>query len=205
MGGDFSPAPDAWEKHMGTAVPAETSPPPLTQTAVLGFTTWNPAVGITPVMTWLEKSGWQFGYPMLKRYAHDFIPADIQHHFTYTSQISLPTEIARKFPFREDVTLYGWEDIEWGWRLKKAGVKLFYEPDATALHHHHMTMEDSLKRMETLGRSAVMMEKIASELKIVPRGFKKWKYRIAALLPGMRGRHAEAFIRGITQVSPVVE
>ncbi len=193
IGDDILLGPDACEKHL--AIPHSTFHIPYS--AILGFTTWDPSCTITPVMKWLEQSGWQFGYPMLKKYEHDFIPADIQHKFTYTSHISLPTEIAKKFPFREDVTLYGWEDVEWGFRLQKAGVKLFYEPDATALHHHHITMEDSLKRMETLGRSAMMIEKIAPDLKIVPRGFKKWKYRIGAMLPGMRGRHARAFLKGM--------
>ncbi len=165
--------------------------------AVVGFTTWDPALPITPVMRWLEQSGWQFGYPMIEQYAHGFIPSDIQQRFTYTSHISLPTEIARQFPFREDVTLYGWEDVEWGLRLKKAGVRLFYEPDARALHHHPMTLEASLKRMRTLGISVVTIEKIEPELHVVPRGWKRWAYWAIALLPTMRGRHARAFLRGV--------
>ena len=169
----------------------------LNSVAVLGFTTWDPACGITPVMHWLEKSGWQFGYGMIERYAHSAIPSGIQHNFTYTSHISLPLKIAKKFPFRDDVTRYGWEDIEWGWRLKEAGIPLFYEPDARALHHHHITLEQSLRRMEILGESAVFMEKRAPALKLVPRGWKRLKYSIAALLPGMRGSHARAFLRGI--------
>lgn len=164
---------------------------------VLGFTTWDPAVGITPVMRWLEQTGWQFGYPMIGHYAHDFIPNNIQHRFTYTSHISLPTEIAKKFPFRDDVTLYGWEDVEWGWRLAKAGVKLFYEPDARALHHHHIAMEESLERMEKLGRSAVAMEKLVPELQLVPRGWKLLKYHAVSLLPGIQGKHALSFLTGL--------
>ena len=206
IGDDIFLAPDACEKHL-TILNSQFSI--LNSTAVLGFTTWDPACVITPVMRWLERSGWQFGYPMISRFAHQIIPSSIQHKFTYTSHISLPTKIAKKFPFREDVTLYGWEDIEWGWRLKEAGVKLFYEPDAKALHHHHMTMEDSLKRMETLGRSAVVMEKLLSKDEaafrrmeelaagVVPRGWKRFKYQIALLLPGMRGAHARAFLCGI--------
>ena len=199
IGDDIFLAPDACERHMR----AHNSPPPRRAergvgegpgVGVLGFTTWDPACGITPVMRWLETSGWQFGYPMLAKYAHDLVPADIQHRFTYTSHISLPMETAKKFPFRDDVTLYGWEDIEWGWRLAQAGVPLFYEPDAKAFHHHHMTMEDSLRRMQTLGKSAVVMDKLVPELKLVPSGWKLMKYRIAALLPTMRGKHAKAFL-----------
>lgn len=195
IGDDIFLAPDAAEKHLQTH-PSSTFNFQLPTFAVLGFTAWDPACGITPVMRWLDKIGWQFGYRMLERYAHDFIPADIQHRFTYTSHISLPTAIAKKFPFREDAALYGWEDVEWGWRLKNAGVRLLYEPYARALHHHHITVEDSLKRMETLGRSAIMMERMAPELKLVPKGFKKLKYRIASLSLGMTGKHARAFMRG---------
>lgn len=191
IGDDIFLAPDACKKHLETR-----NPQPATPTCVLGFTTWDPACHITPVMRWLESSGWQFGYPTIQPFSHSTIPPSLQHRFTYTSHISLPTEIAKKFPFREDVTLYGWEDIEWGWRLKEAGVKLFYEPDAKALHHHHMTMKDSLKRMETLGKSAVVMDKMVPELMLVPRGWKRFKYQIASLIPVMRGAHVRAFLMG---------
>ncbi|NOS67492.1 MAG: glycosyltransferase family 2 protein [Candidatus Peribacteraceae bacterium] len=193
IGDDIFLAPDACEKHVHSLDSRFSD----LRFAVLGFTTWDPACGITPTMRWLERTGWQFGYPMIKRHAHHFLPSRVQHRFTYTSHISLPTKIARKFPFREYVTLYGWEDIEWGLRLKNAGVKLLYEPGATALHHHHITLKDSLKRMETLGRSAVVMERLVPELKLVPRGWKKRKYRIAAMLPGMRGAHARSFLQGL--------
>src|SRR3989338_11175092 len=164
---------------------------------VLGYTTWDPAVGITPVMRWLEKSGWQFGYPLLKGYEHKAIPKEMQHRFTYTSHISLPTETARKYPFREDVTLYGWEDIEWGSRLRDAGIPLIFEPDARALHHHQITLESSLRRMEILGESAVKMEKLLPGFDRLPRGWKRTAYQLSALLPTMAGRHRRAFLNGI--------
>jgi len=184
IGDDILLNPDACELHVQVNQ----------QLLFLGHTTWDPAVGITPVMRWLETSGWQFGYPMIERYAGNMLPKDIQHRFTYTSHISLPTEVARKFPFREDVTLYGWEDIEWGWRLMKAGIGLLYEPRAKALHHHHITLEDSLKRMETIGRSARVIEKLNPELRVVPRGWKRLAYLCISALPTMKGKHAKAFL-----------
>lgn len=165
--------------------------------AVLGFTTWDPSLGITPVMRWLESSGWQFGYPLLKEYTNACIPPDIQHRFTYTSHISLPTSIAKRFPFREDVTLYGWEDIEWGMRLRDAGIPLFYTPDARALHHHHITMESSLARMEVLGASAVTMETLCPGFDRTPKGWKRLLYEILAQFPTMAGKHRRAFLAGM--------
>lgn len=167
---------------------------------VLGFTTWDPSIGITDVMRWLEQTGWQFGYPMIEQYAHGIIPKDIQHRFTYTSHISLPTAVARAHPFRENVSLYGWEDIEWGTRLRDAGIPLVYEPDARALHHHRLTLQDSLKRMRTLGASAVHLSRIAPQLDRLPRGWKLTAYRLVSLLPTMRGKHARAFLQGIDSI-----
>ncbi|PIP65074.1 hypothetical protein COU77_01195 [Candidatus Peregrinibacteria bacterium CG10_big_fil_rev_8_21_14_0_10_49_16] len=165
--------------------------------AVLGFTQWDPSLEITPVMRWLDKTGWQFGYDKIQEYTHKEIPKDIQHRFTYTSHISLPKKIAWKTTFREDVDLYGWEDIEWGMRLRDAGISLMYEPDARALHHHHLTLEDSLKRMEHIGKSAAHFASVCPEFDRLPKGWKLWTYRLISVLPTMRGRHAKAFLQGM--------
>jgi len=209
IGDDIFLAPDACERHVKAheksyellAMSDEKKERLKAQSsklkAVLGYTTWDPAVGITPVMKWLETSGWQFGYLMIEPYKNSFVPAGLQHKFTYTSNISLPLEIAKNFPFRTDVHLYGWEDIEWGLRLKDASVRLFYEPEAKALHHHRMTLEDSLKRMETLGQSVKEIEKIVPGFDRRPRGIKLFLYRIAALMPTMAGRHRKGFLKGL--------
>lgn len=167
------------------------------QTAVLGTTTWDPSCSITPVMQWLETSGWQFGYGKISQYAGKEIPKNIQHKFTYTSHLSISREIALKIPFREDVSLYGWEDIEWGKRLQKAGISLIYEPRAAALHHHHIDMEDSLKRMEILGKSLMTIVQEDPDFDRLPRGWKWIAYRICSKFPTMAGRHRKAFLKGM--------
>src|SRR3989344_1194959 len=66
---DIFLVPDACEKHLHAHTirnpfdKLRASPKPETETirnpySVLGFTTWDPAVGITPVMRWLERTGW---------------------------------------------------------------------------------------------------------------------------------------------------
>ena len=212
IGDDIFLAPDACEKHLNTHEHSKNQKT-NSNICVLGFTTWDPSVGITPVMTWLEKSGWQFGYHALNRLAprslgevgsratgpEPFIPSSVQHRYTYTSHISLPLSVAKKHLFRTDVHLYGWEDIEWGMRLKNAGVRVLYEPAAKALHHHRIMLEESLKRMETLGRSAVEIRKKVPEFDRVPTGMKLLLYGIAALLPTITGKHRKYFLRGIDQ------
>ena len=169
--------------------------------AVLGHTTWDPVLDVTPVMKWLETSGWQFGYPTLDQQLAErtgpYVPASMQHRFTYTSHISLSLTEAKNNLFRTDVHLYGWEDIEWGMRLRDAGVRLYYEPGAKAFHHHPMTLADSLKRMEILGLSAVEIQKKVPGFDRVPKGWKLFAYKVAAWLPTMAGKHRKSFLRGM--------
>ncbi len=190
IGDDIFLAPDACEKHIDAHHMHAGC-------AVLGFTTWDPSLNITPTMRWLEKTGWQFGYNLLAPYKKGFVPKNLQHRFTYTSHISVPTDIARDHPFHEDVTLYGWEDIVWGQELRDDNVKLFYEPDAAALHHHPINLDASLARIETLGKSLLHLTKVAPELDRKPEGFKLFAYKVIALLPTIRGRHYKAFLKGL--------
>ena len=204
---DIFLAPDACEVHLRAHEKLQAPSSKLQKTskfkiqnsnmAVLGFTTWDPSLNVTKLMKWMEKSGVQFGYEKITKHAHDFIPEDIQHWFTYTSHISLPSKVLYQNQFREDVSLYGWEDIEWGLRLKEANIKLFYEPDAKAYHHHAYSDEEVWERSKLLGVSAVKMEELVPELKLVPKGFKKIAYQLASLLPTFTSRHRKMFLRGI--------
>ena len=195
IGDDIFLNKDACEKHLEAHHHVMVSPTNHDM-AVLGYTTWDPAIGITPVMRWLEETGWQFGYSKINTYAHQFLPPSLQHHFTYASHISLPWKIAHRIPFREDILRYGWEDVEWGIRLKNAGIHLFYQPDVRALHHHRIELEDSLKRMEIIGESLRHMETIVPAFDRIPRGGKWYAYRAISLLPTMRGRHYRALMKG---------
>lgn len=168
-----------------------------TPTAVLGSTMWDPDIEVTEVMEWLMQSGWQFGYPKIEKYAGDVLPTRIQHQFAYTSHISVPREVALRLPFLEDINLYGWEDVEWGIRLREEDVPVYYEPNAKAYHHHTMTLEDSLERMETVGESAVLIKQIAPDFDRLPHGWKKVAYHIFSKFPTMAGKHRKAFLRGI--------
>ncbi|MBI5699416.1 glycosyltransferase family 2 protein [Candidatus Saganbacteria bacterium] len=58
--------------------------------------------------------------------------------------------------FDQDFAGYGWEDIELGYRLSKAGVPLYYLPSAVNFHDHQVEAEDMLKRKYHMGRSALI-------------------------------------------------
>jgi len=205
IGDDILLEPDACERHLKAHKSFElwamSHEKKEKLTAVLGYTQWDPRVGITPVMRWLERTGWQFKYPSIACYGHGLIPVGVQHRYTYTSHVSVPLAIVKAHLFRTDVHLYGWEDVEWGMRLREAGVRLYYEPHARALHEHRVTLRDSLERMEVLGESADRIAKLVPDFDRRPRGLKLLMYRIAALFPTMAGRHRRAFLRGLGKES----
>jgi len=57
--------------------------------------------------------------------------------------------------FDEGFRGYGWEDIEMGFRLHRAGVELHWEPEAFAWHHHVESLEERLRKQREAGVNAV--------------------------------------------------
>ena len=137
---------------------------------VLGYTTWDPSLEINAYMRFLESSGWQFGYEFLK-------PAMIgktdPYKFFYTSNISLKKSFFEKERFNEDFVCYGWEDTELGYRLwKNHGMRIYYEPQAIAYHHHQIPESELQKKMRDIGKSAVHFQRLQPDVRIIPMGIK---------------------------------
>jgi GT2 family glycosyltransferase len=66
----------------------------------------------------------------------------------------------QKTIFDEDFETYGWEDIELGFRLHQDGMRLCFEPGATAVHDHPVTVRDFCKRQLDVGISSrIFLEK----------------------------------------------
>jgi len=134
----------------------------------LGYTTWDPTIKVNPYMKFLEYSGWQFAYFLLNR---GFINHPEPYKFFYTSNISMKKSIFDKEKFNEMFNEYGWEDIELGYRMwKNHEMRIYYEPDAIAFHHHEIPEEAMEKRMQTVGRTAVIFEKLEPSVTVVPKG-----------------------------------
>lgn len=188
---DILLAPDACEKHIAAHRMIDGP------AAVLGYMSWDPSLDITPAMRWLDKTGWQFGYHLLAPYRHNFVPQHMQHRFTYASFISAPTAVIRAHPFHEEFTMYGWEDILWGTELAESGIPLYYESDACAFHYHRISLQDSLQRIEMVGKSLLHLQRLEPDHDRIPHGWKLIAYRLIAMLPTMRGKHYRAFLRGM--------
>jgi len=176
IGDDIFAEPGFLMQHMNVHIKN-----PDEEVVVLGYTTWDPFLEITSYMKFLESSGWQFAYHLLRP---GFTNHSEPYKFFYTSNISMKKSFFDKEKFNKKFTEYGWEDIELGYRLwKHNGMRLFYEPDAIAYHHHLMHETSLESRMQTVGRSAVKFEKLRPRVRIIPRGLKAVAIKILGLPP----------------------
>lgn len=176
IGDDIFAEPGFLMQHMNVHIEH-----PEEEVVVLGYTTWDPFLEITSYMKFLESSGWQFAYHLLKP---GFADHPEPYKFFYTSNISMKKSFFEKEKFNAKFSQYGWEDIELGYRLwRNHEMRLYYEPDAVA-YHHHLIHDTALEaRMQTVGRSAAQFERIQPKVQVVPRGLKAFLIKIATTPP----------------------
>ena len=160
--------------------------------AVLGHTTWDASLKITPYMKFLEWSGWQFNYQKINQlepfktfeeykdheFNGKFLPPQKQHWFFYTSNLSFKKNLLTQEAFNENFKAYGWEDIELGLRLtQKHQLHLFYNNDARCYHSHPQEETELKSKMQTLAQSL----KYAPELK--PKWWKILFFKFILIFP----------------------
>lgn len=127
----------------------------------LGHVTWDPALPPSPFMVFLEHGGPQNAYGEIA--GKEWVEPE---KYWYGANVSLKTrEFLSQGGFCEDVfSGYGWEDIEFGFRLAREGFRLYYEPTARGLHHHAMTLDMSLQRMRDIGVGARRLQALHPKL-----------------------------------------
>ncbi|MHC4862392.1 MAG: hypothetical protein ACYTDY_20150, partial [Planctomycetota bacterium] len=126
--------------------------------AVLGYTTWDPAVRVTAFMRWLEERGPQFSYGEL---SHGQL-TDYRHF--YTSNISLRRSFLAEDRFDERFRYAAFEDAELGYRLGGRGLRIAYNRDAMAGHLHEIGLAGYMRRAYFAGRSAALFGEIHPEM-----------------------------------------
>jgi GT2 family glycosyltransferase len=57
--------------------------------------------------------------------------------------------------FDEGFVGYGWEDVEFALRFRRAGGRIRYDPEALGIHHHPLTLDAAVNRQRQNGRAAV--------------------------------------------------
>lgn len=152
-GDDIIPEPEMVEAHVRQHV--ETGDP----CAVVGFTDWDrSAVHVTRAMELVNREGHQFGYAFMRD------GEDVPYTCFYTSNISVPRTVLGAQPFDSSFHVYGWEDVELGYRLSLAGLRIVYAASARAAHCHAMDFGGLYRRQIAVGRSLATLLDLHPEI-----------------------------------------
>jgi glycosyltransferase involved in cell wall biosynthesis len=126
--------------------------------AVIGYTGWHRRMRLNPFLRYINEYGLQFGYALI----HD--KEDVPFNFLYTSNLSLGRDLLLAEPFDLRFPYAAWEDIELAYRLKRRGLRLIYQPEATVAHDHPTDLARFAARQEKAGYCAVVFYRLHPEL-----------------------------------------
>ncbi len=147
---------------------------PEAEEALIGLVTWAPELDITPHMLWLEDGGPLFSFNTIA----DPERVDWRHFCTANCSVKrafLPSP----HPFDED--LQRCVDIELGYRLSLAGMRLRYDAGAVG---HHLRVDDPAStraRMREVGKAMRRVHAKHPELVEEPPPFSTGSHVKAAL------------------------
>ena len=143
LGDDIIPLPGLLQGHFQ----AHTQAYPEISYAVLGIADLAPQYQDTPFANWWRR--WNFRYHLLLEGTRqpDF-------SFFYTNNLSVKREFLLRYGlFDEEFRYAAYEDGELGARLSEHGLRIIFEPDAQAEHHHRIDFQSACRRMITRGKA----------------------------------------------------
>ncbi len=167
--------------------------------ATIGYIAWHPDITVTPFMAFLSP-GYRFNFAQITD------PQDATFRCFYTANVSAwRADLLALGGFDEGFPAAAYEDIELGYRLHKAGVRLVYDHEAIIYHLHEMRLAGMLRSQVVNGRSAAYAVSKHPELAVeagvtglrnpgVPRRFYGAAldyYFVAGLEQGLQGRFGD--------------
>lgn len=145
IGDDIVVEKDFIEKHLNWHRTHEES-----GDAVLGFVGWPEEIAPSRFMKWLYDGGRQYFFNFLS-----FTPrTQIDCQYFYTCNVSVKKTFLADTLFDESFPYASHEDLEFGYRLGKKGMRLFYSDDIVGYHFHRLKISGIAKRVYLMGRSA---------------------------------------------------
>lgn len=161
VGDDILPDPNFVQGHLD----AHRRYPEL-PVAILGRIRWPGDIPCNSLMCHIDGVGAeQFSY-------HYFVDGEqYDYRHLYTSNISLKTNFLRSINtwFDTDFVLYGFEDVELGYRLSRLGLKIMYQASIGASHYHYHNVWTFLERQFKCGLMAVVLIRKHPELNSLMR------------------------------------
>jgi hypothetical protein len=122
---------------------------------VLGSTPYESGVGKTVLDALKEESPMVFFYDQMQPHQS----YDYRH--AWNLNISVRGEDFRRIGgFSTALRPYGYEDLDFAWRLMGTKPAVFYDPAAAVTHRHPMTVDEYLNREEGLGTVAPVLHRV---------------------------------------------
>jgi GT2 family glycosyltransferase len=153
--------------------------------AVVGYTTWAPRLRPSPFLRFIGERGPQFNYAAARE------DTPLPWGFFYTSNLSVPRALLDRVPCLFDEELRIWEDGELGYRLLRAGMRLYYNPRAVAYHDHDTDLKRYCRRLVEAGRFSRILLRKHPELESQLRSTRQAR-RWARFFWGLKGLVAAA-------------
>lgn len=140
---DIIPSPHMVAEHVAWHIKN-----PQPEVGVLGFVTWAEELKPTPFMVWSGLYGPQFSFGA-------FTPGmELDFRYGYFCNTSVKSCFLKENGFfSEAFRQYGWEDLEFSYRLCQKGYRLLYNPDAVGYHYKYEKFENTRLRVEKLYQS----------------------------------------------------
>jgi glycosyltransferase involved in cell wall biosynthesis len=190
---DCVPHPQFLARHLASTRPG---------VATIGYIDWHPDITVTPFMDFLSP-GYRFNFAQITD------PADATFRCFYTANVSIwRDDVLAVGGFDEGFPAAAYEDIELGYRLHRAGIRLVYDREAIIYHLHEMRLEGMIRSQVVNGRSAAYAvtkhPALAVEAGVaglrnpgVPRRFYGAAldyYFVAGLEQGLRGHFGDEWV-----------
>ncbi|MBI5152626.1 glycosyltransferase family 2 protein [Candidatus Peregrinibacteria bacterium] len=123
--------------------------------AVLGLILMDPRIEKTPFIEFMTNASLIFNRFGGHLTAYEKLKGrDTADYNFFYANISFKKSLLIDVRFDETFQKYGWEDIEFGYRLTiEKGLKIYYNPAALAYHYHPMDEESLRPRMNLIGAS----------------------------------------------------
>jgi GT2 family glycosyltransferase len=204
LGDDMVPDPGLVAAHLACHHDA-----PEAGTAVLGHVVWHDEVERTGAIRWLDRSGSQFEFSTI-----DGTEAGFGH--LYSCNLSLQRDAFVAVGGFDEAFVYYYEDLDLGWRLHEAGMRLRYEPAALARHLHGYDLDRLRQRFAGVARGEHMMAskhawfspwfasrfRAAAEVPAVSTVWPRLVDRVPSWLPGRRHVERQADLWYRQQLAP---
>jgi glycosyltransferase involved in cell wall biosynthesis len=170
---------------------------PRAEDALLGCVVWPEEIGPTAFMKWLYEGGRMYFFNY-----RDIDPGtSVPSIFFYTCNVSLKRELAcRTAGFDESFPYASHEDIEFGYRLAQAGMRLQYDQEVMGYHWHMLDINGTFRRIMTMGYSTVhFWSKVNDD---APKLRRKLRYLFRRFIGGIPDRVALMFLRHCCRLGP---